>query len=219
MGVAILVPVLRRPHRVAPLLASIEAATPEPHRVLFIASPGDTDELAAVEGAGADSVVLDEAPGRGDYARKINAGYRASSEPLLFLAADDLRFHAGWLAAAMAQLGPGIGVVGTNDLGNSRVMAGEHSTHSLVTRAYVEEFGTIDSAGVLCERYEHNFCDDELVATAKTRQAWAFAADSIVEHLHPSWGKAERDEVYRRGQAHFHADRRLFARRARLWAA
>lgn len=211
-------PVLRRPHRVRPLLDSIEAATPESHRVLFVASPGDRDEIAALRQAAAEWIVLDRPPGRGDYQRKINAGVRATTEPLIFTGADDLAFHPGWLASAVARLSPGIGVVGTNDLGNRRVMAGEHATHSLVTRAYVEQFGTIDEPGkLLHEGYDHNYCDTEMVDTAKTRGAWVFVADSVVEHLHPHWGKGEDDEVYRRGQRGFRNDRRRYHRRRRLW--
>lgn len=217
-GVLILVPVLGRPHRVAPLLESLGAATPEPHRVLFIGSPGDHAEHDAVRAAGADLLVIDRPPTAGDYARKVNAGYRATDEPLLFLGADDLHFHLGWLTAATAALAPGIGVVGTNDLGSPRVVAGEHATHSLVTRAYADQHGTIDRPGqVLHEGYCHNFVDDELVATARRRHAWAFAVDAHVEHLHPSWGKAPHDATYARGRARFAADRRTYRQREALW--
>lgn len=216
--VVLVVPVLRRPHRVAPLLESIEAATPEPHRTLFICSPDDEAELAAVVAAGADHLVLDEPPGRGDYARKVNAAYRASSEPLLFLAADDLAFHPRWLERARARLTDRIHVVGTNDLGNRRVLAGRHATHSLVTRTYVAERGTIDEPDkVLHEGYEHEYVDDEFVGTAMRRRAWAFAKDSIVEHLHPSWGKAPTDPLYDAQAARMRTSRPLFLRRRRLW--
>jgi len=38
--------------------------------------------------------------------------------------------------------------------------------------------------------YWHEGCDVEFAATARSRGTYAFAADSIVEHLHPLWGKA-----------------------------
>lgn len=220
MTTAILVPVLRRPHRVAPLLESIEAATPEPHRVLFVASPEDEVELRALEQAGADRLVTTWPGGtRGDYARKINAGYQATEEPLLFLAADDLHFHPGWLERACERLGdPAVGVVGTNDLGNPRVLAGKTATHSLVTRAYIDERGTVDEQGkVLHEGYPHEYVDTEFVETAKRRGAWAFAADSIVEHLHPHWGKAPTDELYDAHAERMAAGAQLYRRRRRLW--
>lgn len=215
--VVILVPVLRRPHRVEPLLESIAAATPEPHRVLFIASPGDEGELAALSTIGADVLVLDQEPAPGDYARKINAGHRASTEPLLFLGADDLHFHPGWLERAADRLGDRVHVVGTNDLGNQSVIDGNHATHSLVTRAYVDQLGTLDEVGVvLHEGYPHEYVDVEFVETAKARGAWAFAGDSIVEHLHPHWGKAPTDELYDQFGHRMQLGRRVWRRRQQL---
>ncbi len=205
---------LGRPQAVAPLLASIEAATPSPFRVLFVCTPGDT-AVPAVTAAGTDLLLVDFRPG--DYARKINAGIGATTEPFIFTGASDLVFHAGWLEAALNLVNKGAGVVGTNDLGNPRVLKGEHSTHSLLVRTYVEARGTIDGAGAMHEGYRHNFCDTEMVETAKARGAWRFAPDSIVEHRHPHWGTAEFDETYRLGQAGFVRDQMLYHRRRRLW--
>lgn len=214
-GIAVLIPVLERPHRVAPLTESIRTGTRTPHRIVFCVSPHDQPTRAEVEKAGAEWMIVD-GPHPGDYARKINEAYKATDEPLLFLAADDLAFHRNWDVNAMRCLKPGVGVVGTNDLGNPRVQSGEHATHSLVTREYADQ-GLIDGPGLLFEGYHHNFCDDELIGTAKTRSAWAFAPDSIVEHLHPFWDKGEHDGVYARGLSKFHQDQRKFARRQLLW--
>lgn len=213
---AILVPMLHRAHRVEPLLASITATTPGA-RVLFLTTPEDLDVRDAIAHAGADH--LDVAwHDHGDFARKINAGYRSTTEPLLFLGADDLHFHPGWYQAATARLNGKVGVVGTNDLGNPRVLAGLHATHSLVTRDYVDRFGTIDEHGkVLHEGYTHEFVDDELVGTAKKRRAWAFAGDSHVEHLHPHWAKAPTDELYEAQGERLAASRGLYNQRRRLW--
>lgn len=216
--VVIIVPVLRRPQRASTLVESITSATPEPHRILFVCSPDDTDEQKAVSDTKADMLVVDWEPGHGDYAKKINAGYRASTEPLLFLAADDLKFHPGWLTAAQAHLSARVQVVGTQDLGNPRVLRGVHSTHTLVTRRYADR-GTIDEPGkVYHEGYWHEYCDDELVETAWYRKAWAFAADSVVEHLHPAWGKAQMDDLYRQEPRRLRYGRRLFLRRRHLWS-
>lgn len=212
----VLVPVLRRPHRVAALVENIRATSnAEP---LFIASPDDTAEHQAVRDAEAHLLILDRPQGRGDYARKINAGIRATRDDVLLMGADDLLFHRGWLEAATKKLEPGIGVVGTNDLHNRRVVRGEHATHLLFTRDYVEQHGTIDEPGkLLHEGYWHEFVDDECVETAKHRGAWAFAADSHVEHLHPLYGGRAAD-----GLDALHAQRmkfgqQLFNRRRHLW--
>lgn len=217
-AVLIIVPALGRPHHVAPLLESIETNTPAPHRTLFVCSPHDFTVHDAVRAVDGELVLTTWDPGHGDYARKINLGYRISTEPLLFLGATDLRFHREWLERAVAYLEPGVGVVGTNDLGNSRVLRGVHSTHTLVTREYVDTYGTIDEPGkVLHEGYWHEYCDDEFVETSWKREAWAFAHDSIVEHLHPAWGKGEMDAMYAQEGRRMRHGRRLFLRRRPLW--
>lgn len=214
----IAVPMLGRPHRVQPLLSSIDDTCDA--RVVFAVSPRDTAVQRAIDKAGREQVTVSYQP-TGDYARKVNAVYRATDEPLMFLAADDLKFHPGWFDAAVAKLGPGIGVVGTNDLGSPRVMRGEHSTHSLVTRDYADTYGTIDRPGkVLHDGYPHEWVDDELVGTAKSRGAWAFAVDAKVEHLHPNWKReVPMDQMYRQQAQRIRAGRPLFQRRQRLWAA
>lgn len=201
----------------APLLESVSLATGSPHRVLFVLTEGDEAERAAVRACGADYVTLPGPHGPGDYARKINLAARESDEALLFLGADDLAFHPGWLEAATAHLSDVVHVIGTNDLGNPRVLRGEHSTHSLLTRAYAN-LGTIDEPDkVLHEDYPHEYVDDEFVATARARGAFAFAASSIVEHLHPHWGKGATDELYDAHRRRMRQGRRVFDRRRHLW--
>lgn len=211
MSVAILVPVLARPHRVEPLLASIAAATPEPYRVLFVCDPDDRGERAAVDAAGGEQITVD-----GGYALKINRAVRGTDDPLVFLAADDLDFQPGWFEAAQAQIAAGAAVVGVNDLIPRRPGREGHATHFLMTREYAE-LPTLDGErGPLCERYHHSFCDDELIATATHRGAYAYADGSHVRHLHPMAGGAD-DETYRKGRARFRLDRKLFGRRSALW--
>lgn len=213
------IPVLGRPHRVEPLAESVAAATPEPHRVLFVATAGDRDEIAALRSAGVDWIAVDPNP-VGDYARKINHAVAVTDDPYIFTGADDLAFRSGWLTAALTEMTPdGVGVVGTNDLSNERVIAGEHATHFLVARWYVDRFGTIDEPGkIFHEGYPHEFVDDELIATARLRGRYAHAAGSLVEHLHPLYGKAPTDALYDAHAERMRAGRRVFRRRRHLWA-
>jgi len=214
--VAILIPVLGRPHRIVPTIESVAAATSEPHRLLFLASDGDSPTIAALEAAGADHLVV--APGRGSWACKINDGYRATTEPWIFTGADDLAFHPGWFPRALAWADEKTGVIGTNDIANPRVMQGQHSTHSLFRRSYVDEHGTIDGPGVMHEGYAHQFTDDEAIQTAMARGVYVHAFDSIVEHLHPMVGKAPDDDTYRLGREGTRDGKRMFLHRKRLWA-
>lgn len=213
--VVIAVPVLRRPHRVVTLMESAAAATPAgTYRMLFVTDPDDDTERAEIDACGGERIDC-----AGSYARKINAAYAATEEPAIFCAADDVDFRSGWLETALGRMTDRVGVVGTNDLANPRVTSGRHATHSLVSRAYANERGTIDERGkILHEGYAHNFCDSELVATARRRRAFVFAKDSHVHHMHPNFDKSVvRDDVYDLGESTFEQDRRLFRQRARLW--
>ena len=209
------VPVLGRPRQVEDMLDSLDETTPG-CRVVFGCTPGDDDVIAVITGRGREYVVVPRQQ-FGDYARKINTVASGTSEPWLFCGASDLIFRERWFEEALALSGPGIGVVGTNDLGSQRVINGEHSTHSLVARWYID-VGTIDEPGkVLHEGYVHEFVDDELVGTARHRGAYAHAHGAHVEHMHPDWGKGESDDLYQMQRGRMRTSRRLYARRRRLW--
>lgn len=207
MSLAILVPVLNRPHRVEPLLESIRRATPDAE-VLFLASPADEAEIAALSEAGQGFRVIFV---NGNYAQKINVGVRSTSAAHLFIGADDLDFRPGWFEAAKIIEA---GVVGVNDLIPRQR---DHTTHFLVTREYAQR-GTIDEPDkLLHEGYQHEFVDDEFVATARHRGAYAYAPHAVVEHLHPMVGKAPVDNLYAGIAPRMRFGRKHFARRKHLW--
>lgn len=218
--VAVICPVLARPGNAAPLAASLYAST-DRARLVFVASMADTDEqFDACAATGAEVLSVEWKPGRADYAKKIQAGYDATQEPLILLGADDLRFHNGWLEAIETVFREtDAGVVSTNDLGNRAVMSGSHATHPVVRRSYIDECGgVVGSPGtVYCQEYDHQLCDVELVETAKARGCYEPCLDAKVEHLHFLWGKAKRDATYDKGQARGNADRRLYNERRHLW--
>lgn len=224
--VAVIVPVLARPHRAFPLAVSVRQTSSA--EVVFVASPGDVHEIRALADvrrrvSGVRVVVVEWEPGRGDYARKVNRGVIETTAPWLFQGADDLRFHDGWLDAALHEATrTGARVIGTRDGCNVRTENGRTSTHSLVARSYVEEIGTTDEPGkMLHEGYWHNFVDDELIQTARARREFAFARGSFVEHLHPTSRRHDvpLDGTYERAlnREWFREDRRLLNRRRVLF--
>lgn len=217
---AILIPVLRRPQNIAPLVQSIIKNTPEPYEILFVVSPGDRVEIDELERQNQSYMTMNASyENKGDYARKINKGFKKIEAKWYFLGADDLRFHPFWFEVAMNEYKKtGSCVIGTNDLGSPIVMKGQHATHSLVLGEYIDECGTIDERGkVLHEGYRHNFVDTELVETARWRGAWTFAETSRVEHLHPDWGKTPNDAIYNIGKSGWDHDKKYFENRKRLW--
>jgi hypothetical protein len=207
---------LGRAHLVAPLVDTLRAYSQAP--VTFVCSPGDHDTTKECLRSGEDVLVVGWEPGKADYAMKINLGYRESTEPWIFTGASDLVFTPDWdVHALVTGERTGAGVVGTQDTKNGMVRRGLQSTHSLVRREYVEEFGgTFDNTGaVYSEAYDHQYIDLELVETAKLRGRWAFSKRSVVEHRHPHWATAPMDETYEKATRQTTQDRRLYQQRMR----
>lgn len=213
--VVVLIPMLGRPEHIEPLLESLYL-TKQDCRPLFLVSPHDIDVKDKISSIGEEMFEVSYRP-RGDYARKINAGYRISKEPLIFLGASDLKFHDNWFENAVAQMNSNISVVGTNDLGNQRVIRGLHSTHSLLTREYAD-MGTVDESNtILHEGYVHEYVDDEFVETAKCRNSFSMAMNSIVEHMHPAWKKGKWDSSYKDADRRAEMGYKLYNRRRPSW--
>jgi hypothetical protein len=213
---AVIVPAMERPQNAEPFMTSLRASTGLA-TCYAICDPGDDETIKAWDTAGA-TVVLSE---RGStFPIKANTGYDNSTEEWMLFVGDDVRFHPGWLdhAQHVGNL-QGKDVVATNDLGNTRVALGEHATHPLIRRSYVDEKGASwDGPGVVChEGYRHWFVDNEWTEVAKQRGVFAAALGSVVEHLHPIWNKGETDAVYVLGQSHARDDERLFKGRLKAY--
>ena len=211
--VAVIVPVYHRPQNAVPFMRSILLTTDDVS-VYAVADEDDPETAQAWADAGA-TVLPSSGP---SFAIKVNDGYRATTEPWLFVCGDDVAFHPGWKRNALGHgIELGAHVIGTNDMANSRVVTGQHATHFFVRRSYVDEQGASwDGPGVVChEGYRHWYVDDELITVARLRGVFYPALCSVVEHLHPMVGKAADDEVYQIGKAHAAQDGALWESRAR----
>lgn len=217
--IAVLVPVLGRAHQIKSVFDSITSATRSAHRVVFICSPSiaDPEAFAACKKLKkAMTLSVPWPPARSDYAMKLEFGFDNTDEPWLFQGATDLVFYDGWdIHALRAAERTHCGVIGTNDLGNPLVKRGRHSTHSLISREYIETYnGTADNTGkIFSKAYDHQWTDSEFIETARLRGQFAFSKRSIVEHFHPHWGKAEMDETYEKAHRETTRDQKLFIRR------
>lgn len=217
MGIDILIPVLGRPEHAAPLAESLRHTRSE-HRVFFICSPTDLETIPAYAEHG-EILMAQWAPGKADFARKINWAFDQTDSEWVFQGATDIRFSDRWDVQALACAGRNRKrVIGTNDLHNVSVKRGAHSTHTLFARSYIEEYGgTTDGTGrVFSEVYDHQFCDVEFIDTARARKEFISCKNSIVEHLHPHWGNAVSDPIYKKALRNTNADRRLYMRRMGL---
>ena len=212
----VLIPVLNRPQNAAKVAESLKV-TREPYRALFICSPRDSEQIRACEKVG-ETLIVNWNPGKADFAKKINYGFRQTDSEWVFQGADDIIFHEHWDLHALKAAARGKRVIGTNDLHNPSVRRGTHSTHTLFARSYIEEApGTVDGSDpVFWEGYDHQFVDVEFVEVAKRRKEWAMAKRAIVEHFHPHWGNAERDQTYSKAFRQWGADRQLYLKRMGL---
>lgn len=227
--VLIVAPVLNRPQNARALVESLESSSSLEWCLLFVCSPNDHEQQAAVaklhdEFARVASIIAPFPAGSGDYARKIQVGYDSwmgDRVPYVLCAADDLRFHPRWDTAALTLFEQyDVGVVGTNDLANPQVKAGKHATHPIVSRCYIDSRGGfVDGEGqIYFDGYDHQFVDVELVETAKARGCFAHAHESHVEHLHPLFNHSvSTDATYRKGRAKGKDDAMLLQRRKYLW--
>lgn len=223
----ILLPVLSRPANAERVVASIATGTQVPWSAWFIATSGDDAQLDAIDAVmerypQVAVIQRGEPAGPGDFAKKQNLGFKVSGygspNPFVFLGADDLDFHSGWDVAALSIAeSTRASVIGTVDGANPLVTKGQHSTHTLVRRAYTDAEGlTWDRVPglVYAECYDHQQVDCELVAVAKERGIWAFAHGSVVKHRHPIFDRTvQRDATYEKALAHGSDDLQLFRQR------
>lgn len=213
-------PVLSRPQNAAPLVDSIKRATKIPHKIIFLCSPGDDDQIKACRKTKKRVEVVPWEPISSDYPKKMNLGLQITDSEFVLMASDDLDFQKDWDVNALAVAEEtGAGVIGTNDLANRQVMKGWFSTHALVRRSYAEEQGgSLDGPGTLVSlAYDHNYCDRELCHLADSRGLWAFAANSHIKHRHPLWRTAEFDSTYAKGKLTASDDHITFFVRSEQW--
>lgn len=222
--VAVIVPVARRDNAAAFLGSLAGSLTPGQRDRVTVYVMADCDDLDTMDRWSDQEhlypnltiIGLQYPTAMGTFAQKVNKGYAYTDQPWIFIVGDDVNFHRGWLDQAMeVARSTGKHVIGTNDLGNPAVKRGEHATHLLIRREYIDVVGACwDGPGVVChEGYRHWFVDDEIVLAAKQVNAWAPCLSAHVEHMHPLWGRGEEDDTYRIGRAAEAQDRQLWFER------
>lgn len=209
----VVIPTFGRSDRLAEVAFDVINNSRNVARVMFVVEEDDTASIEAVWSIPSPLVSLHCNDGERTYAGAINSAAKVVTAPWMFTGADDLHFHRGWDESALRlAAATGAKVIGTNDLGHPAVLAGKHSTHSLVSMDYVRQVGATADAtpGVVLFNYHHNFVDTELCAVAMHRGVYAHAHASRVEHMHPVWGKAQGDATYDAGASQFDADAETF---------
>jgi glycosyltransferase involved in cell wall biosynthesis len=221
--VAVVVPVMKRPQNVKPLVDSFNATSDSRSTLYFVCDPDDEAEIEAVRAAGLEPLISD----RGStFAQKANYAYEHTTESWIFLCGDDVEFTPGWANAAR-ELSDRYDVIGTNDaaegeIRNRDVAAGRHADHWFTRRAYIDETGAcLEGPGVFCpEAYFHWWTDKEVIELAKARGVFTPCLDSRVIHHHPGFDGDEQarhdDPVYMRAVEWTERDAVTFRRRVGL---
>lgn len=219
--IAVIVPVIERPHAAEPFMESWANTTNGHSTVYPVVHVGDIDTYGAWDRKLAE-VGVENYPivgsSRTTYAAKVNWAYETTEEPWLLLVGDDVRFHEGWEEAALAAMGRG-GVISTND--GQRDDLHLLAVHPIFQRTYLDTLGaTVDGPGTLAhEGYHHAYVDQEWSYVARKRGMLHYAPDCLIEHLHPVFGKGEPDHIYELGNAHNDEDRELCVSRLEAWEA
>lgn len=218
---AVLVPVLDRPQNVEPLVRSF-LTSGTPGVLVFIVEITDLAELEMCRRfEPLHRIWVLPVIDAHAWPEKINVGVEHVTADWYLCAADDITFTEGWWeTTADLRADPRIGVIGTNDsatgTGNPAVAQGQHTCHPLMRRSYILDRGIWGEPGkAVCEDYHHWYVDNEIVVTAKLREAWAFCRDAVLEHNHPYWRDGQGwDATYAKGESRAAEDQATWIRRS-----
>ena len=124
--------------------------------------------------------------------RMTNTCYKNATGDILMYAADDIVFRTdSWdtkIIEAVKSANSDYLLVHGDDLGQK---SKKIATHGFVSRKFA------DCLGYLLPPYFYaDFCDTWLTSIANHSKSRIELKDLIIEHLHPSWGKANIDETY-----------------------
>lgn len=213
--VAILIPTYGRPHRIAPLIENITSVTDMSLvEIVFIVEADDQATIDACESLGVTYLINTRAR---NYAGAMNTAVRTLQNEFFYASSDDFLYHENWLQPLL-NYSAAYSVVGSNDLGNPAVAQGQLAVAFLIKKSYLSR-AVLDSPGdMVHEGYLHNFADTELTQTAISQNEYGYCSESIVEHMHPAFGKGADDNTYHLQDGTWDHDAMVYQTRSILWS-
>lgn len=203
--VSVVIPSRDRPKRLRECIEQLQLVSPQVE-IVVVADIGDDKTASVAENLGCELVISDRPDGP---VHCWNIGAAAASGDAFVLGADDLKFHEGWLEAALYGLA-GLGFVGLVAFNDLSPQAGKLATHYLISKSYAaNEWGGV----IAIPSYYQHFIDTEATMRAKRDECFYYAEDAVVEHMHWMWDKADNDEIYKRGQEHYSEGENTFNKR------
>lgn len=194
--IAIVIPTYKRSDRMEKIVENIFSVTPNDLiDIVFVVESEDENSVKKSQEINAITLINQRTH---NYAGAVNTAIKTLTHEYFFIAADDFLFHENWLPPLL-ELSKNFSVVGPNDLGNPNVAAGNLAVSYLVSREYIPRACIGYPDLLIFEGYLHNYTDTELTETAISNKEYVYCPNSIVEHMHPIWNKAEVDETYIQG--------------------
>ena len=141
-----------------------------------------------------------------------NIGASMATGDLLVLGSDDLWWMDGWLDEALEQMElSDCCYCGLNDMQHNG-WDGD-PTHWIISRQ-----GIIDHCGgcIMPPAYTMTYGDNEIAARLRRANQYTWCKQAMVDHRHPSAGKAKVDRGYLNMQRHLYQDRVVFEQRKAL---
>lgn len=210
---AIWLPTYKRPHTLAKVAQNIKEVTKNSYTLYLGVEPEDTESIEAASKV-EDAVVVINPYSMG-YSNTIQAMYEVSLEPFWFHANDDFEFLPNWDEHPIAMFETEqVQVVGVpqNEADKS------YSAICFGRRSYIEKrSGVIDLKNRVFYPYFHNYQDTEFTRTAQSRGVWFSSSVPCINHLHPGFTGAEKDETYKKNDATIELDKKTFESRQHLW--
>ena len=196
--ISILLPTRNRPHNLKRLYESVRATASQMPEFSVYAD----EDPASAELARSLGMVVTLGTRRILLSDMWNVAYRAATGDILMLCGDDIIFRTPnwdvWVREAFAAYPDKIAFVYGDDLAHGR----KHGTHGFLHRTWVELIGYFTPP-----IFSFGYCDTWLNDVAEELGRRVFLPDVVTEHMHPFWGKAEMDSVYRDGIERHDRDR------------
>lgn len=210
---AIWLPTYKRGHKLQQVADNIKETTKSSYTLYFGLEPDDIEGIAAAKAVEGAKVVIN--PYEMGYSNTVQAMYEVSDEEFAFHANDDFLFLPNWDETPLSMFEtPHIMMVGVKQ----REIDQDCSAICFWRTSYIkDQSGVIDMPNRVFYPYHHNYQDTESTRTAQKRGVWAKCDAPCIEHQHPGFTGAEKDETYKKNDATANIDRETFESRQHLW--
>lgn len=194
--IAILTPTRARPARFAEMVAAVKATSET--QVTIYAGLGLDDEHNYERIPGVRYVVQENAQ-LVDWTNRLAViALEDGCEILASLGDDHLPRTQGWdtqILAAFARMGSGL-VYGRDGIQDERL-----PTAPFWSADVIEALGWFAPPSLI-----HMYCDNWWLHLATALGCWTYLPEVLIEHCHPSAGKAPMDQVYEANDLHYDRD-------------